>query len=179
MISACCCRGQHFRLVVLRFVLLAATASGFLFGGSSSVNNRAFASKSMSNTRPSKRVSAAGTCSSSDDHSRTTRLAALAANGEDRRKNIFHDYDGPIVLLGCSSTSGNELLRLAESFSTTAAAAAQKKESEIVQLSVENKDSLLESVSNKQYGWPDILVLDATNAPLRVARAISVGTMVN
>mmetsp|Transcript_12264 Transcript_12264/g.28766 ORF Transcript_12264/g.28766 Transcript_12264/m.28766 type:complete len:822 (+) Transcript_12264:185-2650(+) len=32
------------------------------------------------------------------------------------RRNVFHDYDGPIVLMGCSSEEGKEMQRLAESF---------------------------------------------------------------
>lgn len=155
---ALCAPHCHLRLVLRFLFLLAATASGFLLGSSStSVHHRAFVSNMDTSNRPTKRVTTGSCSSSSDQTTRTTSClaAGMAANGENKRKNIFHDYDGPIVLMGCSSTPGNELLRLAESFS-----AAQTEGSEIVQLSSENKDSLLESVSDKRYTWPDILLLD-------------------
>jgi len=75
--------------------------------------------------------------------------------------NIFHDYDGPIVLIGSSSSSGNELRRLAESFSSQ-----QRSKSKVVEVSIDNKDSLLEALSRKQYGWPDILLLDLSDTSL-------------
>ena len=78
---------------------------------------------------------------------------AAAARGAEDRRNLFHDYDGPIVLVGCSGP-GDELRRLADSFS-----ARQNNGGRVVQLSVDDgQDSLPESVATKR--WPDVLLLD-------------------
>mmetsp|Transcript_12808 Transcript_12808/g.26965 ORF Transcript_12808/g.26965 Transcript_12808/m.26965 type:complete len:827 (+) Transcript_12808:96-2576(+) len=52
----------------------------------------------------------------------TTATTAVASDSNTEtnngfvHRNIFHDYDGPIVLMGCSSEDGKEIQRLAESF---------------------------------------------------------------
>ena len=61
------------------------------------------------------------------DTGRTTSATIVAAaalpSGSNKEpindvmsRNIFHDYDKPIVLMGCSSEKGREIQRLAESF---------------------------------------------------------------
>jgi shikimate-5-dehydrogenase/3-dehydroquinate dehydratase type I len=80
---------------------------------------------------------------------RAQRLSAVV-------RNIFHDYDGPIVLIGCSGP-GNELPRLAASLVSNRVSV---EDSTIVQLSQANRDTVLESVEKKQYSWPDVLLLD-------------------
>jgi shikimate-5-dehydrogenase/3-dehydroquinate dehydratase type I len=85
-----------------------------------------------------------------------TQCQAVPQSQEEATRNMFHDYDRPIVLLGCSGPD-NELPRLA-AFLTTQIFAAEQPQ--IVPLTKANADSLLESVENKQYAWPDILLLD-------------------
>ena len=127
-------------LALLRLLLLTSTVSGFL----GSVHT-AFA---PSRQKVMKQVSG-----------KEETCLAVSANGEDLR-NMFHNYNGPIVLMGCSTGSGNELRRLAESFAAT----AQESDSQIVPISAENVDIVLESASEKKYRWPDILLLDQSFA---------------
>lgn len=70
-------------------------------------------------------------------------------------RNIFHDYDGPIVLIGCSG-QGNELPRLAESLAQKHSA----EDAKIFHLCNDSIDGVLESLANNMYGWPDILLID-------------------
>jgi shikimate-5-dehydrogenase/3-dehydroquinate dehydratase type I len=86
------------------------------------------------------------------------RLDVTQSSSEETKqiRNIFHDYDRPIVLIGCSGPN-NELPRLA-AFLTTQIFTLESPE--IIPLSKANQDSVLESVENKQYSWPDILLLD-------------------
>ena len=117
-------------------LVLATTASGFL----RSELNRAFASSRRHRQKP------------------TEMCLALSANGDERRRNMFHDYNGPIVLMGGSTTSGNELRRLAESFTFL-----EGIDCEIVQISAENVKSVLESTLKKKYRWPDTFLLDISD----------------
>jgi shikimate dehydrogenase/3-dehydroquinate dehydratase type I len=71
-------------------------------------------------------------------------------------RNIFHDYDRPIVLIGCSSTD-KEILRLAAFLSSQIFASQQ---SQIVPISKANIDTIVTSVEEKVYAWPDVLLLD-------------------
>ena len=85
-------------------------------------------------------------------------MATEATNGIDENvRNRFHDYDRPIVLIGCSSTD-NELPRLAAYLSTQIFASPQT--SQIIPISKSNIDTIVESVANQDYAWPDILLLD-------------------
>lgn len=82
---------------------------------------------------------------------------AESADSFKKIRNRFHDYDRPIVLIGCSS-SDNEIPRLAAYLSTQIFASHQQ--SQIVPISKANIDTIVESVANKLYTWPDILILD-------------------
>jgi len=130
------------------------TVSGFLpgIGG-----QRAFASSKRAQHHDFRAEQ--GTCPAAA----ALGMAAAAANGEERRRNIFHEnYNGPVVLIGCSSGRGNELRRLAESllFETK----EKNQDGQIVQLSADNKDSLLDSVASKRYGGSDVVLLDLGGA---------------
>lgn len=152
------------RLLVLVTLLLPCTAWGFLGLPFRSKSNTSFA-------RQQQRV---------QQHDRQQQCLAAAAagapNGSDGERNIFHDYDKPIVLLGFSS-AGNELVRLAESLlsqyftasTTTEESSASAINQGIIQLSslddsgglslLETKE-LIGSIQNKEYRWPNIVVVD-------------------
>ena len=67
-------------------------------------------------------------------------------------RNMFHDYDKPIVLIGCSSSSSSdELGRLANFLSK------KLGDSSVVTLSSESQEAL---TKNNPYKWPDIMLLD-------------------
>jgi shikimate dehydrogenase/3-dehydroquinate dehydratase type I len=86
----------------------------------------------------------------------TMQCPAVPQEQEGTTRNMFHEYDRPIVLLGCSGPD-NELPRLAAFLNTQIFAAEQPQ---IIPLTKANSDSLIESVKKKQYSWPDILLLD-------------------
>jgi shikimate-5-dehydrogenase/3-dehydroquinate dehydratase type I len=95
----------------------------------------------------------------------SNRLAPLQSNsdGLSAERNMFHDYDKPIILVGCSG-EGKELQRLAESFLEEHFPLSN---SGIVLLSsgdtggmLVDKDDLLRSIESKEYRWPNIIVLD-------------------
>lgn len=71
-------------------------------------------------------------------------------------RNIFHEYDGPIILLGCSSPA-NELARLARSLER------KLGDGNIVVITNDNQEQVLQNVDDQEYSWPDILVLDLTS----------------
>jgi shikimate-5-dehydrogenase/3-dehydroquinate dehydratase type I len=72
-------------------------------------------------------------------------------------RNRFHNYDRPILLIGCSSAD-NEIPRLAAYLSTQIF--ASQEHSQIVPISKSNFDTIVESVANQLYAWPDVLLLD-------------------
>jgi hypothetical protein len=75
----------------------------------------------------------------------------MASDGSSER-NMFQDYDKPILLLGCSG-EGKELTRLAESF-------LSENFPDVTEGVVKPTDNLLGSVAHNQYGWPNIIVVD-------------------
>jgi pentafunctional AROM polypeptide len=94
------------------------------------------------------------------------RLASLQASkdesGSCTQRNMFHDYNKPIVLVGCSG-EGKEIKRLAQSF----LAEHNHKGDGIVALSsdssvsVVDKDELIQMIdASKDYSWPTIIVVD-------------------
>lgn len=89
----------------------------------------------------------------------TSTSTALPETAVDRsgNRNIFHEYDGPIVLLGTSGT-GNELTRLAAFLSTQLASSG---ESRIIPLLPTTKtDDFIATAANNEYRWPDVILLD-------------------
>lgn len=77
------------------------------------------------------------------------------------RRNMFHNYDKPIVLVGCSSENGHEMTRLAESFMK------QFYPNESLEVNIlrptsvsESGDDVLTMLRNNQLKWPTILVMD-------------------
>lgn len=82
--------------------------------------------------------------------------AALDMTNDDKQRNIFHDYEKPIVLLGSSSTSTDgELKRLASSL-------AQQLGGEVVVTPTDSSASatLLTKIQERTLKWPDVIVLD-------------------
>lgn len=78
--------------------------------------------------------------------------AVQMASGEWSERNMFHDYDKPFVLIGCSG-EGNELTRLAESF-------LLENFPDATEGVIKPTDDLLGSIEQNQYGWPNIVVID-------------------
>lgn len=83
-------------------------------------------------------------------------------------RNIFHDYDKPIVLLGCSG-AGQELRTLAESMLQSNIFAASTDDGNLVvpaarhifgDFLMTKAEDLLEAVQAKRISWPDIIVVD-------------------
>jgi pentafunctional AROM polypeptide len=104
-----------------------------------------------------------GTTSTTKSSHRRNGYSHLYAEKESMRRfentrNIFHDYDRPIVLIGCSS-SDNEIARLAAYLSTQIFTSPQRQ-SQIIPLSKTNVDTIVDSVAQKVYTWPDIILLD-------------------
>ena len=86
-----------------------------------------------------------------------TATPLQAGTNESSERNMFHDYDKPILLIGCSG-EGNELNRLAESFLSENFPGL---EDGIIKLS---DDNLLSSINGKKYRWPNIIVADFKEA---------------
>jgi shikimate dehydrogenase/3-dehydroquinate dehydratase type I len=72
------------------------------------------------------------------------------------QRNMFQDYDKPIVLVGCSSEDGNELYRLAESFLSDLFPSTDKKS----MILDGTEQDLISSIVSKTYSWPNIVVID-------------------
>lgn len=94
-----------------------------------------------------------------------TTLCRAATNGAAPTRNIFHEYDAPVILIGCSSAA-NELERLAESLSSSS--------SRVLLESSVSSDSLLEMLDDKIYAWPDVVVVDLAPASDEVSQLDSV-----
>ncbi|KAG7357541.1 shikimate dehydrogenase [Nitzschia inconspicua] len=81
---------------------------------------------------------------------------------------MFHDYDRPIVLIGCSS-EGKEMKRLAKSFleqyfphmffSSSTETLIHQASASTVSESVE-QDQKIRSMANEMGGWPNFILLD-------------------
>lgn len=78
-------------------------------------------------------------------------------------RNMFHNYDKPLVLVGCSGKS-NELMRLAESLQpeNILSIANQGSDSEVALVETL---SLIDNIDNKRFSFPDVIVIDF-NDPL-------------
>lgn len=118
--------------------------------------------------------------STASDH-RHLLLKSVSASSTDTTtttRNIFFDYDKPIVLIGTSS-AGNEMQRLAKSILQThfpSSSSTTKSNGDyyetvtnsiggIVQVaskdgSLLSTDKLLEYIQDKTYQWPDVVVID-------------------
>jgi 3-dehydroquinate dehydratase type I len=104
-------------------------------------------------------------------HQHQRLMSASSTDGVQR--NMFHDYDKPIVLVGCSSTSGNELVRLAESLSdplstgtsTTSIVQLASTSTDASTLSLLDVSELVAAIQAKEYKWPNVIVMD-WNDPL-------------
>lgn len=83
--------------------------------------------------------------------------ASQSADGFEKIRNRFHSYDRPILLIGCSSAD-NEIPRLAAYLSTQIF--TSQEQSQIIPISKSNFDTIVESVADKLYAWPDVLLLD-------------------
>ena len=82
-------------------------------------------------------------------------------------RNMFHDYDKPIVLIGCSSEKGNEIQRLAESFLSQYYPDVSLNEG-ITKASLssdDNYDDIISLGENGKGQWPGIVVLDFSGLP--------------
>jgi 3-dehydroquinate dehydratase type I len=78
-------------------------------------------------------------------------------NSKNVKRNIFHEYSKPIVLIGCSSARGQELLKLSHSFHSTY---TTKTSNEVVHVTPDNMSTILQSISSNDLRWPTILILD-------------------
>jgi shikimate-5-dehydrogenase/3-dehydroquinate dehydratase type I len=113
---------------------------------------------------------------SSPPSAENSNVASRGETGDDRdrrdaetvprRRNIFHDYDKPVVLLGCSSERGNELNRLAEAFlnefypNHSVEESILRPTSQAVGSSV---DDILSMVQDRRLKWPTFLLLDVSD----------------
>ena len=77
--------------------------------------------------------------------------APLKASSNDL--NMFHNYDKPILLVGCSG-EGNEITRLAQSFLSENFSGL---EDGMINLA---EADILKSIDEGKYGWPNIIVAD-------------------
>jgi pentafunctional AROM polypeptide len=71
-------------------------------------------------------------------------------------RNMFHDYDKPILLVGCSG-KGNELNRLAEAF-------LSENFPDATGGVVKPTEDLLNSIEQKEVSWPNIVVVDFSDS---------------
>ncbi len=76
------------------------------------------------------------------------------ASDIDTKRNMFHDYDKPIVLIGYSG-NGKELGRLAHAFLLEHF--PKHAEKGVIHLP---KPGILEDIHNEKYRWPNIIVVD-------------------
>lgn len=103
-------------------------------------------------------------------HHESRRESALAsttetASGRDIERNMFHDYDKPILILGCSG-EGKELRRVAESFLVDQG--NDSSSSSIIQAtSIDSAgkihldaDKLMKSIDTRDRQWPSIILFD-------------------
>jgi pentafunctional AROM polypeptide len=78
-------------------------------------------------------------------------------------RNIFHEYDKPILLLGCSS-EGNEMKRLAKSFIEQYFPHLSTSSDDLIHsvssTSTELDDQIQSLADEYTGGWPNIIVLD-------------------
>ena len=94
-----------------------------------------------------------------------------------RARNMFHDYNKPLVLLGQSSSSENrELLKLAQSLSEqddffvqpsrVYVPSSSSAKGSMEGVTVVDDKTLLEGIVNgsDDYQWPDVIVLDTINS---------------
>ena len=103
------------------------------------------------------------TSSSSSSSSDTETIK----NNDVVSRNMFHDYDKPIVLIGCSSEKGNEIQRLAESFLSQYYPDVSLNEG-ITKASLssdDNYDDIISLGENGKGRWPGIVVLDFSGLP--------------
>eukprot|EP00797_Seminavis_robusta_P023559 Sro3893_g351760.1 Pentafunctional AROM polypeptide (354) ;mRNA; f:3187-4250 len=92
----------------------------------------------------------------SQEVSTTTITAATTATASEyaTERNMFHDYDKPILLIGSSSSpENNELNQLANGFLQEHFPTA----SVVVPY---NGDLLLEEIHSRSYAWPNIVLVD-------------------
>lgn len=91
-----------------------------------------------------------GTCVDSQ-----LQMASTVESSPLLKRNIFHDYDKPILLVGCSG-EGDELNRLAKSF-------LNENFPDIVDGIIKptkSSENIMGSIEQNEYGWPNIIVLD-------------------
>jgi shikimate-5-dehydrogenase/3-dehydroquinate dehydratase type I len=101
-----------------------------------------------------------------NSHERLASLQATTSSKDDAgscvQRNMFHNYDKPIVLVGCSG-EGKEIRRLAQSF---LADHQHQGDDGMIPLSsdssvsVVDKDELIQMIDSKEYSWPNIVVVD-------------------
>jgi shikimate-5-dehydrogenase/3-dehydroquinate dehydratase type I len=100
-----------------------------------------------------------------NSHQRLASLQATPTSKDDAgsctQRNMFHDYDKPIVLVGCSG-GGKEIKRLAQSFLADHhhqgdGLVALSSDSSV---SVVDKDELIQMIDSKEYSWPNVIVVD-------------------
>jgi shikimate-5-dehydrogenase/3-dehydroquinate dehydratase type I len=91
--------------------------------------------------------------------SRRFASSTLSVNG-DITRNIFHDYQKPLVLIGKSSEKGNELGRLADHVATKLDSAS----SSIITIDKVSANDILQGIEGNVYTWPQVIVLDYLSA---------------
>lgn len=106
-----------------------------------------------------------GTSSTSDDTCPSNRVAAFNRRHADTvsslsasARNIFHEYDKPLVLLGFSSKEGNELFRLAESIASSVSGAEVFPQGTDTYEKFSKKEQLDAWIEGSR--WPNVVVLD-------------------
>jgi len=85
------------------------------------------------------------------------RPSALNMASDDSQRNIFQNYDKPIVLVGCSG-EGNELIRLAESF-------LEENFPQAPMDIIKPTADLSSVVAGSGLGWPSVVVVDFSAEP--------------
>lgn len=73
-------------------------------------------------------------------------------------RNIFYGYDRPVVLLGCSSATGDELTKLAESLLLKT---NSEKLGQVVHIKHQGLTDVWQLIEGKTFQWPSVLILDA------------------
>ncbi|GKY96068.1 hypothetical protein MPSEU_000567000 [Mayamaea pseudoterrestris] len=100
-------------------------------------------------------------------HARMRRqLSANSVTEDQVVRQIFYDYDKPIVLIGASG-AGSEMSRLASSFHTRRG--AMDNIERILRVNMDtNEDNLIKQINELSLRWPQILLVDFNGAGLDV-----------
>jgi shikimate-5-dehydrogenase/3-dehydroquinate dehydratase type I len=154
---------HNFRLLSLLFVAAQIVLPAGCFSIADNRNHRNPKSYKTTGWTSSATTSINAVTSSSSSSSSDTETIKNDAVS----RNMFYDYDKPIVLIGCSSEKGNEIQRLAESFLSQYYPDVSLNEG-ITKASLSSDDNYGDIISSGENGkgqWPGIVVLDFSGLP--------------